>query len=70
MTFAILYRDPNPIFQTLVEARVLYVYIIRLFISSALPRSMPWLYAQGKHSMQMVFSCQNYGLMLHEVAGV
>ena len=65
MVFAIMYWDFEPALQPIAEAHVLHVYVILWFISSALPKSGPSLYAlqarKRKHSVQR--PCQN-GLFL------
>ncbi len=35
----ILHSDPDPDYQPIAKAPVLYVYVIPLFVSAALPRS-------------------------------
>ncbi len=54
MTFAILYRDPNPALQLIAEARVLYVYVILcllcLHFHDPGRRSMPCRHEKEKHS--------------------
>ncbi len=70
----LLCRTVTPIrvaFQPIAEARVLYVYEIQLFISSALPRPRPSLHAlqawKGKtfhtRQCQIVFSCLKHELI-------
>ncbi len=58
VTFCLSHSDPNSAFQPITKMHVLYVYIIQQFVSAALPRPGPWLYAlqarKGKRSGAML----------------